>query len=62
MNAIDALALEVIGLMEQAKDKMDKSRGLKFDGADDAMFDGRALSIAITHLETAQLWFANARR
>lgn len=25
-------------------------------------YDGRAISIAITHLETAMLWFANARR
>ena len=62
MNAIDAISLEVIQLMEQAKQKMEGVRGLKFDGSEDTMFDGRAVSIAITHLETAQLWFANGRR
>jgi hypothetical protein len=62
MNAIDAIAVEVIALPEQAKEKMEGVRGLKFDGTEDPTFDGRAVSIAITHLETAQLWFANARR
>lgn len=62
MNSIEAIALEVITLLEEAKHKMEGVRGLKFDGSEDTMFDGRAVSIAITHLETAQLWFANGRR
>ncbi len=62
MDAIDTLTVEVVSLLEQAKAKIEATRGLKFPGTDDTMFDGRATSIAITHLETAQLWFANARR
>lgn len=33
----------------------------KLQGLPDTMLDKRALSIAITHLETAQLWLANSR-
>ncbi len=62
MDAIDQITIEIVQLLEQAKLKIEQSRGLKFPGTDDGMFDGRAMSIAVTHLETAQLWFANARR
>jgi len=62
MDAVDTLTIEIVQLLEQAKLKIEQTRGLKFPGTDDSMFDGRATSIAVTHLETAQLWFANARR
>ncbi len=42
--------------LEVAKLKLDKFK------QDTEHYDGRALSIAITHLETAMLWFANSRK
>jgi hypothetical protein len=55
MENAEALAVEIISLMEQAKLKMEALR----DGR--GVWNPRALSIAITELETAQLWLANAR-
>lgn len=57
MNA-EALLIEAIQLLEQAKDKIEMLRLAKQED----VIDGRSLSIAVTNLETAQLWCANARR
>ena len=58
---LEALVIEAIALLEQAKVKIETARNKdQVEAAN--MLDGRALSIAITHLETAQLWVANARR
>jgi hypothetical protein len=57
-DAEDVVMLEIIQHTEQAKLKMELLRNPAFA----EQYDGRALSIAVTHLETAQLWTANARR
>lgn len=54
----DATMLEAIQLLEGAKLKIEMIRAAKVE----ERFDGRALSIAVTHLETSQLWVANARK
>jgi hypothetical protein len=41
--------------MEQVKIKLDELKNNPYH-------DSRAISIAITHLETAMLWFANSRK
>lgn len=48
--------VEIISAMESIK------RTLEDLKAEPKNYDGRSLSIAITHLETAQLWFANSRK
>lgn len=58
MSNPEELVLQIIMLMEQAKNSMEALRAMKVD----EQIDGRAMSIAVTHLETAQLWVANARR
>lgn len=58
MPEADALVIDIIQQMEQAKQKIDLLRAAK----QDEVIDGRALSIAVTNLETAMLWVANARR
>ena len=55
MGDYNKAALELIVLMEQAKQKMESLR------VSTSGFDMRALSIAITEMETAQLRLANAR-
>src|SRR5688572_4077555 len=54
----DEVFVEVIQLMEQAKNKIEFMRAAKAE----EVIDGRSLSIAVTHLETSQLWVANARK
>lgn len=54
----DSVILSIISLMERAKGEIDLLRVAKVEQD----VDGRALSIAVTHLETAQLWVANARK
>lgn len=56
MPTPDERFFAIIQATEQAKENMD---ALKADK--DAGWDARALSIAVTNLETAQLWVANAR-
>jgi hypothetical protein len=58
MMNVEAVMIEVIQLLEQAKDKIELIRAAKME----EVMDGRALSIAVTHLETSQLWVANARK
>jgi len=55
----DAIALEIIGLMEQAKTRLEALRegAMKMENP----FDARNLSVAITYLEDSQLRLANAR-
>ncbi len=53
----DTIAIELINLMEAARLRIDQ---LRTEAAVHG-FDVRALSIAMTELETAQLWVANAR-
>lgn len=48
----DATLLEAIQLLEAAKLKIETIRAAKVEEA----YDGRALIIAVTHLETSQLW------
>lgn len=48
--------IEIISLLEQAKILLEAAKTQLED------FDGRAISIAITNLETSQLWVANAER
>lgn len=55
---MDEKFIEVIALLEQAKDTIELMRAAKLE----EVIDGRSLSIAVTHLETCQLWVANARR
>ena len=47
--------VKLVQEMETVKLKLDELKK-------DTNFDGRALSICITHLETAMLWFANSRK
>lgn len=56
-NANEA-ALEILTLLMQAQEKIEH---LREDHTGPGEFNGRALSIALTELETAQLWVANAR-
>ena len=58
MIAGDTHMLEAVQFLEAAKLKIEKLRVPAFAES----YDGRALSIAVTNLETAQLWIANARR
>lgn len=58
----DEVFVEVISLMEQAKAKIEQMRAMSVNDAVASGIDGRSLSIAITHLETSQLWVANARQ
>lgn len=53
---MDADFLEVMTNLEAARTKMDALRNREGD----PNWNKRALSIALTELETAQLWFANA--
>lgn len=48
--------VEIVSLMEQAKQKMEYLRD-----NEKTTWNSRALSIAITNLETSQLWLANAK-
>jgi hypothetical protein len=52
---MDEKAIEIIAAMEMANISLGKLKA-------DPSFDGRAISIAITNLETAMLWVANARK
>lgn len=52
----DGKFIELAMLAEKIKLEID---ALKIDTGS---WDGRSLSIAITHLETAMLWLANARK
>ena len=52
----ESLDLKIIVALEEVK------RTLEDLKAEPLRYDGRSLSIAITHLETAQLWFANSRK
>jgi hypothetical protein len=54
----DELFIEVISKLEEAKNGIEAMRALR----QDEVIDGRSLSIAVTNLETAQLWVANARK
>jgi hypothetical protein len=54
----DAVIIDVIQHLEQAKNSIELLRVAKVE----EKIDGRSLSIAITHLETCQLWVANARK
>ncbi len=54
----DAVIIEAIQLLEQAKIQIEALRIATVE----EKIDGRALSIAVTHLETCQLWLANARK
>ena len=56
MNEYDKIAVEIIQYMELAKQKLERLRADSASG-----FNARALSVAITELETSQLWVANAR-
>jgi hypothetical protein len=55
---VDELVMQTIVQLEQAKTCIETLRAAKVEEA----VDGRALSVAVTYLETAQLWVANARR
>ena len=54
----DAVVIEVIQHLELAKNAIEALRVAKVE----EKIDGRSLSIAVTHLETCQLWVANARK
>ena len=54
----DAVVIDVIQHLEQAKNSIELLRVAKVE----EKIDGRSLSIAVTHLETCQLWVANARK
>jgi hypothetical protein len=54
----DKAFMEAIQHLEAAKMVIDAMRLAKQEDK----IDGRSLSIAITHLETCQLWVANARQ
>ena len=58
MSDADTIMLEAVQFLEAAKLKIEMLRVSTFAES----YDGRALSIAVTNLETAQLWVANARR
>lgn len=58
MMTIEALLIDAIQHLEQAKTLIEQLRLAKREEE----VDGRALSIAITHLETGQLWIANAKK
>jgi trimethylamine:corrinoid methyltransferase-like protein len=55
---LEKLFIEIVTGMEQAKQQIELMRAAK----QEEQVDGRALSIAVTNLETAMLWVANARR
>lgn len=57
-GAANTLWLTAVQLSEQAKNAIEALRAAR----EDESYDGRSLSIATTHLETAQLWLANARQ
>lgn len=59
---MDELFIKVIAALEQAKDGIEKMRLADRNDAGESKYDGRSLSIAVTNLETAQLWVANAIR
>jgi hypothetical protein len=50
-----AKTLELLHTLITAQAQMEALRALP-------AFDARAVAIALTHLETAQLWLANARK
>ena len=54
----DEVIIDVIQHLEQAKNSIEMLRVAKVE----ERIDGRSLSIAVTHLETCQLWIANARK
>lgn len=58
MDDLVQIFFEAISKLEEGKNAIEALRALKRDEE----IDGRALSIAVTNLETAQLWVANARR
>lgn len=58
MDTANAIIIEIITHLEQAKNAIESLRVAKVE----EQIDGRALSIAVTHLETCQLWVANARK
>ena len=53
----DKTIIEALQLTERAKQLLEDLRMASLEGK----VDGRALSIAMTYLETCQLWIANAR-
>ncbi len=53
----EAIALKIIELMEGVKISMESLR----TNASTNGWNARALSIALTELETSQLWLANAK-
>jgi len=55
---VQALLVEAIQKLEEAKTAIETLRAAK----QEELVDGRALSIAVTNLETAQLWVANANK
>lgn len=52
---MEEAALNVVCSLQET---LEKINGLRSD----PLFDGRSISIAATHLETAMLWVANARK
>lgn len=58
MSDIERLFVEAISKLEEGKNAIEALRALRRDEE----IDGRSLSIAVTNVETAQLWVANARR
>lgn len=54
----NAVIIDVIQHLELAKNAIEMLRTAKLE----ELIDGRALSIAVTYLETSQLWVANARK
>jgi hypothetical protein len=55
-NRDDAMLLEVIGHLEQGMSVIKRAQA-----DSESQLDKRALAVAATYLETAQLWLANAR-
>lgn len=63
-QSADEIALDIIGELEIIRAKMNALRSLKVFWPEvpaSKQFDPRALSVALTELETAQLWLANSR-
>lgn len=56
---MDELYVALIQTTEQVKATMEAMRLMK-DAEGALKYDGRSLSIALTHLEIAQLWITNA--
>lgn len=56
MSDDDAAVISLIAVLETQKLKIDELKA-----APDCTLDKRALSIAITELETSMLWIANSR-